>query len=126
VTFSWTGQVNNWFIIAVGAFVVYQIKRFPVLIGYLLAMAMLLIGYALVNRAGIFDYLPVINLFFVFVMLIEPMTSPLESLQGWLFGIIVAIAGFIFYFYLPRLDFAISGLLIGNLSNLFLRRLKKR
>ena len=92
----------------------------------ILSMAILLIAYSLISHAGIFDSLTVINLFFALVMLIEPMTSPLSGLQGWLFGVIVAIAGFIFYLYFPQYDFALSGLMAGNLSNIFLRRLKKR
>jgi len=125
-TLSWWGLINPWFISLCGVFIAYKIRRFPVIIGYLLTMGFLLSIYAIINKAGILEYFSVINLFFVFVMLIEPMTSPLESLQGWLFGIIVVLAGFIFYLYLSRFDFAISGLLIGNFSNLFLRRLKKR
>lgn len=125
-TLSWWGLVNPWFITPCGVFIVYKIRRFPVIMGYLLTMSFLLSIYAIINKAGILEYLSVINLFFVFIMLIEPMTSPFETLPGWLFGVMVAIAGFIFYLYFPQYDFALSGLAVGNLSNLFLRRLKKR
>jgi Na+-translocating ferredoxin:NAD+ oxidoreductase RnfD subunit len=125
-TLSWWGAVNNWFLAIAGIFMVYKIKRWPVVVSYLLAMVILLSIYAKFNQSGISDYFPVINLFFVFVMLIEPMTSLSGRLSGWLFGSIVAIGGFIFYLFLPQYDFALSGLLIGNLANIFLRRLKKK
>lgn len=126
VTLSWWSQVNNWFFFLGGIFIVYKIKRLPVIISYLITMSILLGAYAILNKGSVFDYLPVINLFFVFIMLIEPKTSPLPTLQGGLFGGIVAVASFIFYLFLPRYDFVLSGLAIGNLSNLFLERIRKR
>lgn len=123
ISLSWWGLVNNWWIAIAGIFMVYKIRRLPVVISYLFTLSILLSVYSLINRGGIFDYLSAINLFFVFIMLIEPKTSPSGILQGSLFGGVVAIAGFIFYLFLPQYDFAIISLAIGNLLNLFLRRI---
>jgi enediyne biosynthesis protein E5 len=123
---SWWGLANNWLLAIAGIFIVYKIRRFPVIIGYLVSLGVFLAIYSLLNRGGIFDYFSTINLFFVFVMLIEPKTSPIGRFRGGLFGALVAVFGFLFFLFFPRYDFALAGLALGNLANTFIWRLKKK
>jgi len=125
-TLSWWGLVNNWVLFLGGIFIAYKVRRLAAAIGYLFTISVLLGAYGLINKGGVLDYFSAINLFFVFIMLIEPKTSPLGNFPGVFYGSIAAIAGFLVYLFLPRYDFAISGLAMANLTNIFFRRQKKK
>ncbi|MDP2939158.1 MAG: RnfABCDGE type electron transport complex subunit D [Candidatus Omnitrophota bacterium] len=117
--------VNIWFIIIPGLFIVFKIRRLHLVISYLLAFVILLMAYAYLKQGSIFDYFPLINLYFVFVMLIEPKTSAFKLTAGIVFGCFVAVAGFISYLFLPKLDYLLVGLALGNLFNSLNERFKK-
>ncbi len=119
----WT--VNIWFIIIPGIFIAFKIRRLHLVISYLLVTAALAIGWAYFKQGELFDYFPFINLYFVFVMLIEPKTSPVKICRGLVFGSLVGFAGFIIYLIQPRFDYLVSSLALGNLLSIFMERIKK-
>ncbi len=115
-------QVNIWFIIIPGLFIIFKIRRLHLVISYLLVMGFLLVVYAYLKQGETFDYFPVINLYFVFVMLVEPKTSPAKVLKGIIFGGLVGLMGFLFYIKQPSFDYLLASLAVGNLLNFFWRK----
>ncbi len=110
-------HVNAWLVIIPGIFIAFKIKRLHLIISYLSVITALLVVYSLYKQGEVFDYFPIINLYFVFVMLIEPKTSPIKLAKGIIFGSVVGLVGFLLYVMHPTLDYLLVSLAVGNLLN---------
>ncbi len=55
------------------------------------------------------------NLFFAFVMLVEPKTSPTKRTEQWLFGGLCGLLATLYYHFLPAYEGDIMALLTLNL-----------
>lgn len=108
---------NFWLMIIGGLFISYKIKRLHLVASYLLVTSILLMIHSSLKGLGMFDYFSLINLYFVFVMLIEPKTSPIKLIKGIVFGSLIALLGFIFYISGSRFDYLLLSLAVGNLFN---------
>jgi Na+-translocating ferredoxin:NAD+ oxidoreductase RnfD subunit len=65
-----------------------------------------------------------INLFFVFIMLIEPKTTPTTRKGRRLYAAIAALFSFIFFKLVPQFDASLLALASANTLAPFLNRLK--
>jgi ferredoxin-NADP reductase/Na+-translocating ferredoxin:NAD+ oxidoreductase RnfD subunit len=114
----WIGSVYTLPLILLGGFLILtKIKRFEMVMGFLAVYFLTLILFGKGFTINSFVVPPV--WFFVFVMLVEPLTSPSIKNKQVVYGSFMAVV----YFLLPKI---ISGyaygletaLLIGNLFNL--------
>ncbi|MDD5655278.1 MAG: RnfABCDGE type electron transport complex subunit D [Candidatus Omnitrophica bacterium] len=120
---QWKGTYL-WYVLApAGLYFTYRIRKLEVLAGYAVSSFALfgpqavIEGRSLVSVFGYFSY------FFIFIMLIEPLTSPARSSGKWIFGIGVGIAVFILTGMGVRFDAELVSLLILNFATLGLNKL---
>ncbi len=108
---TWAIESSIYLIVVVGLYIIYSIKKFPHVVGFLFTFAL---PFAFIE--GI-NPLLLVNWFFVFVMLVEPKTSGYGVLRGLFFGGIAGISSFLFYRFFPRMDLFVTGLFAVNAFN---------
>lgn len=121
---QWLGS-NLWYIfIPFGSYFIWNYRKFEILygyiIGFLITFGILILFVEKSNLLGIVNYL---NFFFIFVMLIEPKTTPISTLGKYLFGFGVAVLTFIFTIAKLPIDIDICSLLIFNMLTPFFNKL---
>jgi enediyne biosynthesis protein E5 len=112
---EWKGA-NLWYIIIpFGIYFSFKIRRLELIAGYFTASLILFGGQALIQKVNILDIFGYLNYFFIFIMLIEPMTTPAAYYGKIIFG--AGIGTLIFILYLFGIKEAeILALLFFNLS----------
>jgi len=96
---EWKGAYL-WYVIApFGAYVLFKIKKLELVIGYFIASFILFGGQAIMDKVNIFNILGYLNYFFIFIMLIEPMTTPATKSGKIIFGLLSGVLIFIFYMF---------------------------
>ncbi|MDO8602872.1 MAG: RnfABCDGE type electron transport complex subunit D [Candidatus Omnitrophota bacterium] len=94
---EWKGAYLWYIIIPFGVYSSFKIKKLEIIISYFIASFILFGGQAIIQNAQIFDILGYLNYFFIFIMLIEPMTTPLTRFGKIIFGSGVGALVFILY-----------------------------
>ena len=125
-TTQWKGTYQWYILVPAGLYFTYRIRKMELLISYAVTALGLWGIQALlqqVNVRYIFGYL---SYFFIFIMLIEPKTSPIHRVGRILFGIIVAVSIFIFTEAGVGFDVELGSLLIGNAAVPLLNRLQAK
>ncbi len=111
---NWWIDSLVWLVLIFGLFMAYKMRRFHLILSFVIPFEVLMLIYTIINKLT-FGHLLLINLFLVFFMLVEPVTSPIKKNSRIIFGIIAAIAAFILFHYLPAYDPFLTSLLIANL-----------
>ena len=94
---EWKGAYL-WYIIApFGIYVSFKIKKLELIASYFAAFFILFGGQAVIQAVPIFNIFGYFNYFFIFIMLIEPMTTPLTMPGKIIFGSGVGALIFILY-----------------------------
>jgi len=119
---QWNGAYQ-WYILApVGLYFISKIRKLELLFSYFIT-ALVLFGFESwmqkVPLGNIFGYL---NYFFIFIMLIEPKTTPIKSKAKIIFGVCAAALIFIFTLFGARFDVELLSLLIVNITVLFINK----
>lgn len=127
VMFIFSAQINWWgqsfwpLIIILGLFICYKMKRLILPLVFTLSFTIL---NNLLNRISLLDSLLLINIFFVFVMLIEPKTSPTNKKGMAVYATMVAVFSALAFKFIPQYDFSILALACTNALVPLLNRLK--
>jgi Na+-translocating ferredoxin:NAD+ oxidoreductase RnfD subunit len=115
-TTQWKGTFFWYLLLPAGLYFTYKLRKLELIIGYF-AVALALFGaQALLNRVPLVNIIGYFSYFYVFIMLIEPKTTPIKSLAKFIFGIGAAVLIFIFIQAQVRFDSELAALLILNLS----------
>lgn len=123
-TTVWQGTYF-WYILApLGICFIYKINKLEILVSYSLAAFILFFIQAIVQKTPILNIFGYFSYFFIFIMLIEPRTTPITPLGKILFGIGVAVLIFVFTEIGLRFDAEIFSLLLLNLFTPLLNKLK--
>jgi Na+-translocating ferredoxin:NAD+ oxidoreductase RnfD subunit len=122
-TTEWKGAYEWYLLVPAGFYIVYKIKKTEIVWGYF-AMALLLFipqalaqGTSLLNIPGYFNY------FFIFIMLIEPKTTPPTRWPKVVFGAGVALLVFVLTEWGFRYEPELFALLIVNALVPFLSKI---
>ncbi len=107
----WVGGVSWWVFLVWIALMLYKMKRWAPMVGFLVP-TLLFSGLSILTSASL--------LFFLSVMLIEPKTSPFEVKNGLIYGLIVALGYMLFS--QTSFDPLITALLLGNLGARLLKK----
>jgi len=94
---EWKGAYIWYIIIPFGIYASFKIKKMELIISYFIASLILFGGQAVIQRVQIFNILGYLNYFFIFIMLIEPMTTPMTKFGKIIFGSGVGALIFILY-----------------------------
>jgi Na+-translocating ferredoxin:NAD+ oxidoreductase RnfD subunit len=121
---SWWGQSSWPLIVLGGIFICYKMKRLRLPLIFMASFAFMVGLDNILTNQPLLDSFLLINIFFVFVMLIEPKTSPRTRKGIVLYAVLVALFSLIFFRLVPRYDFSILSLALGNAFVPFLNKLK--
>ncbi len=92
---QWKGTYL-WYILApCGIYFVYQIKKLEVVVGYAAVSLLLFFTQALWQRTSLCNILGFYSYFYIFVMVIEPKTTPIKRTAKYFFGAGIAALVFI-------------------------------
>jgi len=120
---QWEGTYAWYILVPFGLYFVYKIKKLELMAGYFLA-SFLLFGVQAVMRhiplGNIFGYF---SYFYVFVMMIEPKTTPIKPLGKLIFGLGIGVIIFILDEVGVKFDAELCALLIMNLAVFGLNKL---
>jgi len=121
---QWKGAYSWFFIIPTGIYFVLKIKRLDLIVSFFLASLFLYIPQAFLHNVSLLNVFGYFNYFFIFIMMIEPKTTPKTRLGRVMFGL--GAAAFIFGFYESGvlLEVELFALLILNFLGVFLERRK--
>ena len=112
---QWIGTYLWYILIPFGIYFAYKTNKIEILLGYFLT-SFLLIGYtALIHNISLISIFGYFSYFYIFIMIIEPKTSPVSLKGKWIFGLGVAIMVFVFNEIGIRFDAELSGLLFLNM-----------
>jgi len=92
---EWKGAYAWYFFIPVGFYLAYKIRKMEIVISYFVMSLLLFIPQSLIQRASLTDIPWYFNYFFIFIMLIEPKTTPASKIPKIVFGAAVALLVFI-------------------------------
>nr|MBU1328054.1 RnfABCDGE type electron transport complex subunit D [Candidatus Omnitrophota bacterium] len=121
ISTEWKGA-NLWYIIIpLGIYFVFKIRKQEIVISYLIASFILFGIQAIIQNVQIFNILGYLNYFFIFIMLVEPMTTPMTYYGKIIFGSGVGILIFILYLFGIK-EAELLALAFFNLSTLLLNR----
>lgn len=112
---AWWAATPWWLVVLLGCLVAYSFGRFDLVVSFLVVKSLLLLGLAAFRGSPLTNGLLMLNFFFVFVMLVEPRTSPFRRPGRIVYGILAAVFSLLYLMFLPRFDPWICGLLTANL-----------
>jgi len=113
---QWKGTYLWYFIVPIGFYFVYKIRKLEVIIGYSLAALGLFGIQAFLQNVSLWDIFGYLSYFYIFVMLIEPKTTPVKPQAKIVFGIGVGVLIFILTEMGLRFDTELCALLVMNLA----------
>jgi Na+-translocating ferredoxin:NAD+ oxidoreductase RnfD subunit len=92
---QWRGTYTWYILIPLGFYFAFKLKKIQVLIGYIIVSWLLFAGQAFLQKIHLGNIFGYFSYFYIFVMIIEPKTTPLKPLGKYLFGAAVAVLIFI-------------------------------
>ena len=113
-TTEWKGAYEWYILIPAGLYMVHKIKKMEIVWGYLGMSLALFIPQALLQGAPLSGIPGYFNLFFVFIMLIEPKTTPPTFWPKIAFGAGVALLAFLLTEWGFRYECELFALLVLN------------
>lgn len=112
---NWWGQSNWWLLLIFGALISLQAKKIKIPSAFIICVALIFtIGNYFADNAWINPILYA-NFFFIFVMLIEPKTSPYPKHEQYIYSAAAAVFSYLFFLLCPQYDFSILALGATNL-----------
>ncbi len=112
---AWWGASVTWLLLILGLFITYRFKRFPLVLSFLVSQFFFLGIYYALKGQPILNALLMTNLFFLFVMLVEPKTSPVSRKGRVVYGLSAGILSSFFTLVIPRYDPSVLALASVNL-----------
>ena len=120
---QWKGTYSWYIIVPFGLYFVYKIRKLELLGAYAFASLSLFGGQALIQHVPLQNIAGYFNYFFIFIMLIEPQTTPIKLRGKLIFGIGVGALIFILTEWGVRFDAELASLLVLNLATQLLNKL---
>jgi Na+-translocating ferredoxin:NAD+ oxidoreductase RnfD subunit len=121
---QWKGTYLWYILVPAGCYFAYRFRKLMLLISYGIVALSIFAIQALQQQVPITSIFGYLSYFFIFIMLIEPKTSPITLPGMILFGVIVAASIFILTEIGVHFDAELCGLLIGNAAFPWLNKLE--
>jgi len=123
---QWKGTFLWYVLVPVGLYFTYKVRKLDLIAGYFITALGLSSIQAALNNIPLINIFGYLSYFYIFVMLIEPKTTPIKPLAKLIFGILAA--GLIFIFNQARINFdaELAALLILNLTVPLLNKIPER
>ncbi len=120
---QWLGAYIWYVIVPVGFYLAYRIRKLELIFSYAVVSLSLFGIQAVMQKVLLLNILGYFNYFFIFIMLIEPKTTPMKPIGKILFGAGIAVLIFILTNTGARFDVEIFSLLVFNLFSPVLNRI---
>lgn len=120
---QWKGTYMWYVLVPFGIYFTRGINKTELIAGYLAVSFLLFGGQALMHKVPLLNVLGYFSWFYVFVMLIEPKTTPMRKTGKYIFGALVAGLIFILTSLGVRFDVELFSLLAANCIAPFLNKL---
>jgi Na+-translocating ferredoxin:NAD+ oxidoreductase RnfD subunit len=119
---NWWGFSNPYIVMILGGLILYRLNRLSLVFSYLIFR--ILSAYIFDGNISIVQAMLMPNLFFAFIMLIEPKTSPGKRLDQWIFGGICGALSSLFFMLNLSFDGDLTALLVVNFIRPILESIK--
>ncbi len=123
VSTQWKGTYVWYIVIPFGLYFVYKIRKIEVIVGYFIAFMVLFGVQAFLQKINLLNIFGYLSYFYIFIMVIEPKTTPVSFMGKLIFGIGVSALIFILTEFGLRFDIELLSLLIMNMSVPLLNKL---
>jgi Na+-translocating ferredoxin:NAD+ oxidoreductase RnfD subunit len=123
---QWKGTFLWYILVPIGLYFSYKIRKLELIAGYLLTALGAFGIQAIFNKVALANIFGYLNYFYIFIMLIEPKTTPIKPLAKLIFGIAIALLVFILIQLQVKFDAELAALLILNLFVPFLNKIPER
>ncbi|MHB8155086.1 MAG: RnfABCDGE type electron transport complex subunit D [Candidatus Omnitrophota bacterium] len=116
VSTQWKGTYAWYILLPCGVYFAQKIGKLQIVISYLLAALVLFGTQAIMHRIPLGHILGYLSYFYIFVMIIEPKTSPVKPSGQIIFGAGIAVLIFMLTEFGARFDVELFSLLVLNLG----------
>jgi len=116
VSTQWKGAYLWYLITPFGLYFAHKFRKLEILISYAFFTVVLFGAQALSQKIPVWHIFGYLNYFYIFIMVIEPKTTPLGALGKYIFGATLAILIFILTNMGIKFDVELFSLLALNLS----------
>jgi len=123
---QWKGTFLWYILVPAGLYFTYKIRKLELIAGYFITALGLFGIQAAVNKVSLINIFGYLSYFYIFIMMIEPKTTPIKPLAKLIFGVAVACLIFIFIQAQVRFDSELAALLILNLFVPLLNKIPQR
>ena len=123
---EWKGTYSWHILVPFGLYFAYRLRKIGLLIGYALTTGILFGATCIAEHASLRLVFGYVSYFYIFVMLIEPKTTPVRPWGKFLFGAAAAVLIFVFTQTGVRFDAELATLLMLNLTVPALNALPER
>ncbi len=120
---QWKGTFLWYILVPFGIYFTYKISKLEVAIGYFLTTLLLFGTQAAVQKVPFLNIFGYLSYFYIFVMVIEPKTTPIKPLGKLIFGIGIAVLIFVLTEIGVKFDAELCALLVFNLAVPLLNKL---
>ena len=120
---EWKGAYLWYVLIPFGVYFITRIKKLELVMSYFFASLVLFGIQAIMQKTPLLNIFGYFSYFFIFIMLIEPKTTPVYPLGKMIFGVGIALLIFIFNQVGIRFDAELCALLVLNLAVPLLNKL---
>ena len=120
---QWRGTYLWYIVVPFGIYFIYKLKKTGVLIGYTLISLLLFGTQAMLQKVSFWNIFGYFSYFYIFVMVIEPKTTPLKTMGKYLFGAGTAALIFILTGAGVKFDVELFSLLAMNVTVPLLNKL---
>lgn len=117
---NWWGFTSPYIVIILGGFILYRLKRLSMVFSYYIFRVAGLVALNGLELDSSMLLMP--NMFFAFIMLIEPKTSPSVRLEQWIFGCICGLLSSATFILVPSIDGDLASLMVVNLLRPVIKR----
>ncbi len=123
---EWRGAYLWYFLVTFGVYFVYRIQKLEILAGFVLVFLLLFGTQAFIRKVPILNIPGYLNYFYLFIMLIEPKTTPVRRTGRLIFGAAAAALIFILTEMGVKFDAELCSLLILNALTPLLNKIPQR
>jgi Na+-translocating ferredoxin:NAD+ oxidoreductase RnfD subunit len=121
---TWWKGTYIWYILTpFGLYFIYKTRKLEVLTGYAVSALFLFGIQAIMQKAPLINIFGYLSYFFIFIMMIEPKTTPVKPYGKFIFGIGVAALIFVLTESGARFDVELASLLAFNATVTLLNKI---
>jgi len=113
---QWKGAYSWYILLPFGIYFAYKARKIGILIGYAIVTLALFTGQAVLQKTPVLNILGYLNYFYIFIMIIEPLTTPIRPRGKFIFGACLGAFIFILTGLGVKFDVELFSLLVLNMA----------